>query len=271
MALVKCSDCGREVSDAAPTCPQCGRPMSTATPAAAVAAPKEQPTNKIGIGLGLGIIFFPIIFAWFTLRKGHGVGTRVAAFGWLAIVMMVWASNRGEQSLPAAGASASMQHASAALAEPSEAPPPVDRNKTIGQRFVLGDFAYVVDGIDGGTSIGKGYGKKAASDGAAFLIVDFTIENLGKETETVMTDDFKIVDANGRQFRSSSEGNTALMMSGDGKDFIISELHPGIQKKMKTVFEVPISLLEQGMTLVIPEKGFGGSDEAHIQLSAGKN
>jgi hypothetical protein len=246
---------------------------AAAAPAAAAAVPKEQPTNKIGIGLGLGIIFFPVIFAWFTLRKGHGVGTRVAAFGWLAIVMMVWASNRGEQSLPAASAnaSASMQQASAALAEPSEAPPPADRNKTIGQRFVLGDFAYTVDGIEGSTSIGKSYGKKEASEGAAFLIVDFTIENLGKETETVMTNDFKIVDANGRQFRSSSEGNTALMMSGAGKDFIISELHPGIQKKMKTVFEVPISLLEQGMTLVIPEKGFGGNDEAHIQLSAGKN
>jgi len=28
MALVKCPDCGRDVSDAAPTCPGCGRPMS---------------------------------------------------------------------------------------------------------------------------------------------------------------------------------------------------------------------------------------------------
>jgi len=25
MSLVKCPDCGREVSDQAPTCPQCGR------------------------------------------------------------------------------------------------------------------------------------------------------------------------------------------------------------------------------------------------------
>lgn len=26
MALVKCPDCGRDVSDAAPACPACGRP-----------------------------------------------------------------------------------------------------------------------------------------------------------------------------------------------------------------------------------------------------
>lgn len=28
MALMKCPDCGKEVSDAAPTCPGCGRPMA---------------------------------------------------------------------------------------------------------------------------------------------------------------------------------------------------------------------------------------------------
>jgi membrane protein YdbS with pleckstrin-like domain len=37
MALVKCPDCGRDVSTAATSCPQCGRPM------AAVAAPAAAP------------------------------------------------------------------------------------------------------------------------------------------------------------------------------------------------------------------------------------
>ena len=29
MALIQCPDCGRQVSDAAPTCPGCGRPIAT--------------------------------------------------------------------------------------------------------------------------------------------------------------------------------------------------------------------------------------------------
>ncbi len=29
MALIKCPDCGREVSDSAPTCPNCGRRIDT--------------------------------------------------------------------------------------------------------------------------------------------------------------------------------------------------------------------------------------------------
>ena len=36
MALIKCEDCGRDVSDRAPTCPNCGAP---------VAAVVEQPTG----------------------------------------------------------------------------------------------------------------------------------------------------------------------------------------------------------------------------------
>jgi predicted amidophosphoribosyltransferase len=41
MALVKCPDCGREVSDQAPTCPQCGRPLK-----AQAAAPQQAPATS---------------------------------------------------------------------------------------------------------------------------------------------------------------------------------------------------------------------------------
>lgn len=37
-----------------------------------------------GLGLALGILVFPYVFAWFTLRRGYGVFTRVAAFTWMA-------------------------------------------------------------------------------------------------------------------------------------------------------------------------------------------
>lgn len=37
MALMRCSDCGNEVSDQAPACPKCGRPIASAANAAASA------------------------------------------------------------------------------------------------------------------------------------------------------------------------------------------------------------------------------------------
>lgn len=32
MALIKCPECGKEISDKAPTCPNCGYPINTDTP-----------------------------------------------------------------------------------------------------------------------------------------------------------------------------------------------------------------------------------------------
>ena len=44
MALVKCPDCGKDVSDIAPSCPGCGRPMG------ATDSPAAQKTGSAGTG-----------------------------------------------------------------------------------------------------------------------------------------------------------------------------------------------------------------------------
>lgn len=61
MALIKCPDCGTDVSNAAPACPSCGRPIATTPPA----LPPQQPKKKsLGIGciialvVGLGALAF---------------------------------------------------------------------------------------------------------------------------------------------------------------------------------------------------------------------
>ena len=48
MALVRCKECGREISDQAPTCPGCGAPMAVALgiPAAWVTPPPTPPINQ---------------------------------------------------------------------------------------------------------------------------------------------------------------------------------------------------------------------------------
>tara|TARA_B100001027_G_scaffold44703_1_gene28981 strand:- start:293 stop:1120 length:828 start_codon:yes stop_codon:yes gene_type:complete len=61
MALIKCYECGKEISDKAPSCPHCGAPKL-------VAANKEVKTKKSlalskylkPIGIGLGVIFIPL-------------------------------------------------------------------------------------------------------------------------------------------------------------------------------------------------------------------
>src|SRR4051812_27277887 len=51
MALVKCPDCGREVSDLAPACPTCGRPMA-ASGGPSTAPPPPAPAGVLRSNVG---------------------------------------------------------------------------------------------------------------------------------------------------------------------------------------------------------------------------
>lgn len=137
----------------------------------------------------------------------------------------------------------------------------------LGDSFRLGDFGYVIHDVQTTRKIGNRFISKEASTNASFVIVSFEIENFSNETETVLTDDIKIKDQRGRTFSPSSDANTALSMSID-KDFILSQLQPNIAKSTKTVFEVPTQVVNSGFTIIIPEKGFWGSDQAKIQVPA---
>jgi hypothetical protein len=78
MPLITCTDCKKEMSDLAPACPHCGKPFA-------------PPTDKrrVGFWLGLGIVLIPIVFVWFTLRKGHTPVSRFAGFSWLFLIIVI--------------------------------------------------------------------------------------------------------------------------------------------------------------------------------------
>ncbi|RYG99083.1 MAG: zinc-ribbon domain-containing protein [Alphaproteobacteria bacterium] len=58
MALIKCSECSKEISDKAMACPGCGAPIIAAAIRATSSAPKT--TNK-NIGCGTVLVAFPIL------------------------------------------------------------------------------------------------------------------------------------------------------------------------------------------------------------------
>lgn len=81
MAMMTCPDCNNSISDAAANCPNCGRPNA--------AVVSTQAKRSVGLLLGLGILLMPLVFAWFTLRKGHSVAARIIAFAWLAVSLLL--------------------------------------------------------------------------------------------------------------------------------------------------------------------------------------
>lgn len=77
MPMIVCPDCSKEMSDSAPICPHCGKPNV------------KTEERSVSILLGIGIFLIPIIFAWFTLRKGHTTKAKVISFVWLAITLII--------------------------------------------------------------------------------------------------------------------------------------------------------------------------------------
>lgn len=83
--MINCPDCAKEMSNVALACPNCGRPN-------AIVAPAKRP---VSILLGIGILFIPIIFSWFTLRNGHSVLSRVVSFSWLLLSLALVNAGNG--------------------------------------------------------------------------------------------------------------------------------------------------------------------------------
>src|SRR6185437_12492443 len=54
------------------------------------------------------------------------------------------------------------------------------RQPKLGEEFKLGDFTYTVKKVTTFSAIGSGFAEKRASDGARFVVVEYTIRNDGK-------------------------------------------------------------------------------------------
>ena len=64
MALIKCTECGRDISDAAAACPGCGHPLkpnAESSRAPAVTPQPATPKSASGGGLPKGPIFFLVV------------------------------------------------------------------------------------------------------------------------------------------------------------------------------------------------------------------
>lgn len=143
---------------------------------------------------------------------------------------------------------------------------PQEVTVSLGESFSLGDFSYAIHKTQKKQFIGNQFVGERAPANATYLLVHYSIINNGNKTATVLTDDFKLLDAKGREFTTSSEGTTALMMSGSDQDFLLSELQPGIQKDGVTVFLVPNDAVAPGLQLIVPEKGFLGTGRVLVTL-----
>ncbi len=153
----------------------------------------------------------------------------------------------------------------------SKAEPQRNTGYELGKEFQLGDYKYKIIRLERQSQIGEeAFGDfigERASPGASFVIVTYTIENCTNESQVVRSDDFSLKDSQGRTFDTSSKVSTALLIYTEDKDFLLSELQPGIPRQMQQGFELPNKTLEAELTLIVPKKGLFSRGDARLNVS----
>ena len=116
--------------------------------------------------------------------------------------------------------------------EPAQTPTEEQTAYKVGDRVTVGDRAYTITNVKTTASVGDEYTKKTAT--GVYVLVSMTIENTGKESATMTTNDIKIIDSKGRTFESDSNAWIALK-----DNILLKQIQPGLPVTGETVFDVP--------------------------------
>ena len=135
MPIMNCPDCQKEMSDSAPACPNCGKPNARIAPV----------KRSVSVLLGVGIFFIPLIFSWFTLRKGYSVFARVISFLWLVLSIAIISAQDGTKNEVSSVSDSASTEAQQMKSVPKEAAYPVSSesyasaNATVGCKSKYSD------------------------------------------------------------------------------------------------------------------------------------
>lgn len=130
----------------------------------------------------------------------------------------------------------------------------------IGDEISVEHFVYKVNGIKFAKTLGNDFAIETA-DGI-FLLVDLNSKNIDTEEHTLDNNMFKLIDEKGVEYECSTDGTTALEMSGK-KTLFLKQHNPNIQKQGFIVFEVP----QKGVYNLMLSGGFWTGKTAKVKLT----
>lgn len=97
MALIKCPECGADISDKADSCPKCGNPMSKARNSSSpitntqTAVRRGHQRSELRQGLGNALAVFSVIAAFpIGMAAGFQAGIWTAVIGCIAGVVIAY-------------------------------------------------------------------------------------------------------------------------------------------------------------------------------------
>lgn len=119
--------------------------------------------------------------------------------------------------------------AQASSAQPTEAEQSVYK---VGDRVVVGDIAYTVTNTRTASSIGDQYTNTKAN--GIYEIITLKIENTGKDSTTITSNNVKLIDSQGRSFDGDSNAWVHLT-----DNIVFKQVQPGLPVTGEAIFDVP--------------------------------
>ncbi len=119
----------------------------------------------------------------------------------------------------------------------------------VGETISDGDLSFTVKSLDKASTVGNSFSQKTAQ--GIYYILAVEVKNNGKDTKTINSSDFKVVDSQGRKFDSSTDGQTAMEMESGSTSFFLQQVQPGLGVNGKIIFDLPkdatgLKLVAQG-------------------------
>ncbi len=230
MGMIKCSDCGKDISDMAQACPNCGRPVKMVNQG-------NVPVQNVNASQNMYQQAEPAPKA---KKKGHGclvTGALIVCIISVLILMISSGIKRNQETINAGDASSSAPSNTSSAEASSEqqeedAKVPKGTAGEIDEELVL-----VVNEVTEADSISAANGYLAYKpDSGKFAVVNVTISNNSKSSKKLLLNYFALIGPDEARYVSS------ITTGADEKFITVETINPNLEITGNLLFEIPKDL-----------------------------
>ncbi|NLO98589.1 MAG: DUF4352 domain-containing protein [Peptococcaceae bacterium] len=139
--------------------------------------------------------------------------------------------------------------------------PPAGKDYGLNEEVNAGKIGYVVSEVKKDKKIGQNEFLQKTTENQ-FLIIKVKVTNNDKETRTIDTSLFKLLDSEGKEYSAMADADLYV---NEGNGFFLAQVNPGTSKSGFVVFEIPENV--SGLKLQVSSGlGWSGGEYEIINL-----